>query len=152
MVREKEKLRILHGTGSPVEILNGILAGIDIFESDYPLSLASTGFGLNIAKIDQSEDQQEAPSFLSLSKSLIGKTQKTIDLSSKEENKECHEPIVTSCLCYTCLNYNRAYLYHLIEVKEMNANILIGIHNVWQYDEFFKSLRDNVGSGLNKFV
>ena len=31
------KLRGLHGTGSPVEILNGILAGIDLFESDYPL-------------------------------------------------------------------------------------------------------------------
>ena len=34
------KLRALHGTGNPVEVLNGVLAGVDIFESEYPLQQA----------------------------------------------------------------------------------------------------------------
>jgi tRNA-guanine family transglycosylase len=37
---ESMRLRALHGTGSPLEIINGIMSGIDLFESDYPLSLA----------------------------------------------------------------------------------------------------------------
>ena len=49
---------------------------------------------------------------------------------SEEEHKNSKEPIVTGCPCYTCKNYNRAYIYHMLEVKEMNANILIAIHNV----------------------
>ena len=31
------KVRGLHGKGDPVEVLNGVLAGIDLFESEYPL-------------------------------------------------------------------------------------------------------------------
>lgn len=31
------KVRGLHGNGDPVEVLNGIISGIDVFESEYPL-------------------------------------------------------------------------------------------------------------------
>ena len=62
---------------------------------------------------------------------------------SDEEHKNSKEPIVQGCKCYTCKNYNRAYLYHMLEVKEMNANILIAIHNVEQFDHFFQMIRDN---------
>ena len=57
---------------------------------------------------------------------MLKKNQRTVDLS-KEESKHSKESIEEGCGCYTCLNYTRAYLYHMIEVKEMNANILIGM-------------------------
>lgn len=63
---------------------------------------------------------------------------------SKEEHKTSKESIVKGCPCYTCKNYTRAYLYHMLEVKEMNANILIAMHNVKQYDLFFSMMRDNI--------
>lgn len=66
---------------------------------------------------------------------------------SKEEHKESKSPLVEGCECYTCKNYNRAYLYHMLEVKEMNANILIAIHNVTQFDLLFEMIRDNMGGG-----
>jgi len=43
-------------------------------------------------------------------------------------------PLVEGCECYTCQNYTRSYIYHLFDVKEMNGNILVAIHNSWVYD------------------
>ena len=43
-------------------------------------------------------------------------------------------PLLEGCECYTCQNYTRSYIFHLFDVKEMNANILLAIHNSWVYD------------------
>ena len=48
----KDKLRVHHGVGSPVEVLNGIMAGMDIFESDYPFTLAEQGISILINDIN----------------------------------------------------------------------------------------------------
>lgn len=61
---------------------------------------------------------------------------------SNEEFQWSEEPIQTGCECYTCQNYTLSYLYHLYEVKEMNANILTAIHNAKVYDDFFGKLKD----------
>lgn len=61
-----------------------------------------------------------------MSKMLDNKYIKTIDLSN-EEFQRSKDPILKNCKCYTCKKYNRSYLYHLLDVKEMNANILIGM-------------------------
>lgn len=39
----------------------------------------------------------------------------------------------------------------MLEVKEMNANILIAIHNVAQYDKLFAMIRDNI-SRVEPFI
>jgi len=91
-------------------------------------------------------------SFLQLSKSLQGLTPKLLDLT-REENKESHEPLVSGCDCYCCKHYTRAYIYHMLEVKEMNANILLAMHNMKQYDLLFAMLRDNLaGRTLSGFI
>jgi tRNA-guanine family transglycosylase len=46
-------------------------------------------------------------------------------------------PLVEGCTCYTCINYSRSYIYHLYEVKEMNATILTALHNMKAYDDMF---------------
>ena len=70
----KEKLRFHHGVGTPIEVLNGVMAGIDVFESDYPLGLAEKGISLQIESIDKLElirsKQNPAKAFLQLSKEL----------------------------------------------------------------------------------
>jgi queuine/archaeosine tRNA-ribosyltransferase len=48
LTQSDDKLRAFHGTGNPAEILNALMAGADIFESDFPLSQAANGFALNI--------------------------------------------------------------------------------------------------------
>jgi queuine tRNA-ribosyltransferase len=69
--------------------------------------------------------------------------QKTLDLTT-EECKTSKLPMTEGCTCYTCKNYTRAYIYHMLEVKEMNATILLAIHNVHQYDLLFTMVRDNI--------
>ncbi|MEN6300784.1 MAG: tRNA-guanine transglycosylase, partial [Anaerolineaceae bacterium] len=39
-------------------------------------------------------------------------------------------PLVENCSCYTCQNFSRAYIRHLILAKEMLAATLLSIHNV----------------------
>jgi tRNA-guanine family transglycosylase len=56
------------------------------------------------------------------------------------------------CDCYTCKHYTRAYIYHMLEVKEMNANILLAIHNMRQYDFLFEMIRENLGKNFLGFV
>lgn len=71
---------------------------------------------------------------------------------NKEEHKTEKAPLVEGCKCYTCKNYTRAYIYHMLEVKEMNANILLAIHNVAMYDRFFEIIRGHVGPRFGPFV
>ena len=51
---------------------------------------------------------------------------------SVSKYKNDFSPIEETCQCYTCLNYTKAYLNHLIRAKEMLAATLLTIHN-----EFF---------------
>lgn len=47
-----------------------------------------------------------------------------IDLNDSKF-KESMEPLVSGCTCYTCANYSSAYVHHLLDAKEMLANILL---------------------------
>lgn len=53
-----------------VEILNGVLSGIDIFESDYPLTMAEQGKALQIEDItvNKEDKKEEVNKFLEISK------------------------------------------------------------------------------------
>jgi queuine tRNA-ribosyltransferase len=98
-----QKPRYLMGVGSPEDLINGILRGIDIFDCVLPTRLArhqaaftSTG-RINLMNAGFSHDQN---------------------------------PIDDECDCYTCRTFTRAYLRHLIVAKEMLASTLLSIHNV----------------------
>lgn len=45
------------------------------------------------------------------------------------KNRRAFEPLDSDCGCYTCQNYTRAYLHHLLKSKEMLASTLLTIHN-----------------------
>jgi queuine tRNA-ribosyltransferase len=99
----QDKPRYLMGVGSPEDIINGIMRGIDIFDCVLPTRLARhqsamTYSGrLNLMNAAHASDPQ---------------------------------PIDAACDCYTCQNFSRAYLRHLIVAKEMLASTLISIHNI----------------------
>ena len=60
-----------------------------------------------------------------------------VDLASEPTNRNKSDPIQVGCSCYTCANYSVSYLFHLNEVKEMNYNILLAIHNLHALDRLF---------------
>jgi queuine tRNA-ribosyltransferase len=99
----ENKPRYLMGVGSPEDLINGVLRGVDMFDCVLPTRLARHHNAmLNTGRINLKNNQ-----------------------FARDAN-----PIDASCSCYTCQNFSRAYLRHLISAKELLASTLISIHNL----------------------
>ena len=55
---------------------------------------------------------------------------KIICLCGNPKFKEDFTPVEEECDCYTCKNYTRGYIRHLISVDEMLGKTLLSIHNI----------------------
>lgn len=108
------KPRYLMGVGSPEDLVNGILRGIDIFDCVLPTRLAR---------------HQAAMTFTG-----------RINLMNAVYAHD-HAPISAGCGCYTCRHFTRAYLRHLIVAKEILASTLISIHNLFTLEELVRQAR-----------
>lgn len=98
-----EKPRYLMGVGSTDAILEGVLRGIDMFDCVLPTRIARHGA-------------------LMTSKGRVN-----IKNAIYEYDQG---PIDEACDCYTCQNYSRSYLRHLVRAKEGLAMRLLSIHNL----------------------
>ncbi len=109
-----QKPRYLMGVGTPEDLIEGVLRGVDIFDCVLPTRLARhnsamTMFGrLNLMNATFAEDKR---------------------------------PIDEQCSCYTCRIFTRAYLRHLIVAKEMLAATLLSIHNLHTLLQLARDLR-----------
>lgn len=56
-------------------------------------------------------------------------------------------PIDSSCGCYTCKNFSRAYLHHLFKAQETLGGTLVTIHNVHFMNRLMKAIREGIASG-----
>ena len=56
-------------------------------------------------------------------------------------------PIDESCTCYTCRNFSRAYLRHLIAAREMLSSTLLSIHNLHTLLSLMADLRQAIFNG-----
>ncbi|KAH9507395.1 Queuine tRNA-ribosyltransferase accessory subunit 2 [Bulinus truncatus] len=52
--------------------------------------------------------------------------------------------LLPGCSCYTCSNFTRSYIHHLLNTKELLAYVLLTMHNFHQYFEFFHHLRQAI--------
>lgn len=111
------KPRYLMGVGSPEDLVNGILRGIDIFDCVLPTRLARHQAALT----------------------MTGRINLMNQINARD-----HHPIDEQCGCYTCQNYTRAYLRHLIVAKEMLAATLISIHNLFTLLELVRRARQAI--------
>jgi queuine tRNA-ribosyltransferase len=105
------------GVGSPEDLINGILRGIDIFDCVLPTRLAR---------------HQAAMTFHG-----------RINLLNAIHAHDSR-PIDETCQCYTCQNFSRAYLRHLIVAKEMLAATLVSIHNINTLLELVRQARQAI--------
>ena len=125
-----DKPRYLMGVGTPLDIVQGVDRGIDIFDCVNPTRLARhktaiTRYGrLNISKKTYEKDPR---------------------------------PLVENCSCYTCQNYSRAYIRHLVRANELLGPILLSIHNLHVLIDLSSTLRRVILEGsfqlfLNDFL
>ena len=57
------------------------------------------------------------------------------------------KPVEESCGCYTCQNFSRAYIRHLLNAEEMLGPQLLSIHNVHFFVQFVRALRERIREG-----
>ena len=96
--------RYLMGVGTPQDLVEGIRRGVDMFDCVLPTRLARHHSAMT----------------------LRGR----INMANAE-HKQDSSPIDASCECYTCVNFTRSYIRHLINTKEILAATLLSIHNVF---------------------
>jgi Queuine tRNA-ribosyltransferase len=65
---------------------------------------------------------------------------------SKSRMRSDPRPIDSSCGCYTCRTFSRAYLHHLIKAKESAAGTLVTIHNVHFMNRLMADIRVGIES------
>lgn len=99
----ENKPRYLMGVGDPIDILEGVSRGIDMFDCVLPTRIARHG-----------------NCFIKNGKINI----------KNEKYKYDFNKIEDTCDCYTCKNYSRAYIRHLIMSKEVLGGRLLSIHNI----------------------
>lgn len=61
--------------------------------------------------------------------------------------KEDFQPIDGSCGCYTCRNFSRAYIRHLLQAEELFGMRLASLHNVFFYQALVRGIRESILSG-----
>ena len=98
-----DKPRYLMGVGDPIDILEGVKRGVDMFDCVLPTRIARHG---NAFTLDGKINIKNA------------------------KYKEDFTPIEEECDCYTCKNYTKAYVRHLIVCNEMLGGRLLSIHNI----------------------
>lgn len=116
----EEKPRYLMGVGSPEDLINGILRGIDLFDCVLPTRLARHQAAMT----------------------MTGR----VNLMNAVHSRNSR-PIDETCHCYTCKNFSRAYLRHLIIAKEILAATLISIHNLYTLQILVQQARQAIQEG-----
>lgn len=116
----QNKPRYLMGIGTPVDFLEGIASGADMFDCVTP-----TRYGRN------------GSAFTASGLVVVRNARYAVD----------ERPLSEGCGCYTCLNFSRAYLRHLFNSDEMLGPQLVSIHNIYFFVNFVKGLRSEIRAG-----
>ena len=112
-----DKVRYLMGVGDPIDIIEGVIRGIDIFDCVLPTRIARHGQAFT----------------------RTGKIN-----FNNAKYKEDLDPIEKDCDCYACKHYSRAYIRHLITTDEMLGGRLLSIHNIRFLVKLTEELREAI--------
>ena len=114
-----DKPRYLMGVGTPEDLVNGVDAGIDMFDCVMPTRNARNG-----------------SLFTSVGKVAIKNARYAGDQG----------PLDPDCACVTCRTVSRAYLRHLFISGEIAGLVYNTIHNVWFYLDLMRKVRQAIAS------
>jgi queuine tRNA-ribosyltransferase len=115
-----DKPRYLMGMGTPEDLIEAVLAGVDMFDCVLPTRNARNGWLFTRSgdvKIRNARWRDDA------------------------------RPLDAACACYACRNFTRAYLYHLQKANEILGARLNTIHNLHYYLGLMADLRQAIERG-----
>ncbi|AEM78583.1 tRNA guanosine(34) transglycosylase Tgt [Thermoanaerobacter wiegelii] len=113
----EDKPRYLMGVGSPDDLIEGVIRGVDMFDCVLPTRIARNG-----------------TVFTSKGKLIVRDAPYAEDFS----------PLDEECDCYTCRNYSRAYIRHLFKANEILAARLATLHNLYFLIKLMKKIREAI--------
>ncbi|MCK4260919.1 MAG: tRNA guanosine(34) transglycosylase Tgt [Halanaerobiales bacterium] len=113
------KPRYLMGVGAPEDLIEGVLRGVDMFDCVLPTRVARNGLVFTHS----------------------GRL--TVRNATYEED---FTPLDPHCDCYTCKNYSRAYIRHLIKRNEILGFRLTTYHNLY----FLLKLMENIRKAIQE--
>jgi queuine tRNA-ribosyltransferase len=115
-----DQARYLMGVGTPIDLVECVARGVDMFDCVMPTRNARNGQlftsegPVNIGNAKYSEDDG---------------------------------PVDPACGCYTCRNFSRAYLRHLYMAGEMTGGTLNTLHNLSFYLDTMRRIREAISFG-----
>jgi len=115
-----DKVRYLMGVGTPIDLLEAVERGCDIFDCVMPTRNARGG-GVFTSK-------------------------GSIQIKNAKHREELI-PLDENCDCYACSNYSRSYLRHLFISNEILALRLLSLHNVHFYVKLMVNIRNSINEG-----
>lgn len=113
----QNKPRYLMGVGKPIDILEAVKRGVDMFDCVLPTRSGRNGQAfvhggaINIRNAKYIKDQS---------------------------------PLDPKCSCYVCKNYSKSYINHLVRAKEILASMLITWHNLAFFQQLMKAIRSSI--------
>lgn len=115
----EDKLRYLMGVGDPIDLIENSMRGIDLFDCVSPTRLARHGHA-----------------YTKKGKINIKNSKYKEDFTKLDD-----------CDCYTCKNYTKAYIRHLITANETFGARLLSIHNISFLHHLMEEIRLNIKNG-----
>jgi len=112
--------RYLMGVGTPEDLLDGIAAGIDMFDCVLPTRNARNGW--------------------------LFTTNGDVKIRNSRYRNDM-QPLDPTCTCMTCRDHTRAYLHHLQRVNEILGARLNTIHNLHYYLDLMRRAREAIEAG-----
>ncbi len=109
--------RYLMGVGTPIDILEGVHRGVDMFDCIIPSQLAQRGVAFT------------SHGRLQLRRSV---------------HKYTQQPLDSQCVCQSCKQYSRAYIHHLVKSQEMLGWHLLASHNMTFYHRLMREMRESI--------
>jgi queuine tRNA-ribosyltransferase len=116
----RERPRYLMGVGTPIDILEAVHRGVDMFDCIIPTQLAQRG-GVFTSR-----------GILQLRRTVY---------------KFSEEKLDPACACPTCARYSLAYLHHLTKTGETLGWQLLGQHNIYFYHRLMRDMRASILAG-----
>ena len=116
----KDKIRYLMGVGTPVNILEAVYRGVDLFDCVMPSRNARHGHLFTKSGI--------------------------INISNAKYELD-DTPIDSQCQCPVCKNFSRAYIRHLLKSGEMLGMRLAVMHNLYFYNNLMEEIRNALDNG-----
>ncbi len=116
----KNKPRYLMGVGEPEDLKTAIATGFDMFDCVLPTRLARHG-------------------------SFWDSEGKRKNITNAEFLNDA-EPLIAGCICYTCGQFSRSYIRHLMKENEMLGHRLLTIHNLSFLIELLRKIRHGLRS------